>query len=399
MARFAYSGLTSDGKKARGEIDAKGPTEARDLLIARSVTPVSIRLAAKSLFSGSDALTDREASEISRDLSRFLKAGLPLVASIRALAVSGYSRKTRTLLEAAAREMETGIPLSDILFQQKGRVVHGLAGVVRVGEKTGRLGDALEDAARSFSLAAGFREQVSGALAYPALILTMVIGALVVFVTYVLPNLRPLFEGPGVKTPENIALLFRIADALNLVGPAVIVVILCVILLLALLPNFRRLAQSTLETLSFSKVAMGLSGLIVYAGIARRLSLGLSAGVTAPDALANAAAASSYQTVRAAGEKAVQQLSAGISLSRAISTLPGVPESFVNLARAGETAGRIAPAIREAADLLEQSARSRTDRMVALLAPAITIFTGAIVGLVVVTIFSGLTGIADGILE
>jgi general secretion pathway protein F len=399
MGQFAYAGRTGDGKMTRGTLQASSQQEARDILLGRSIIPLKIQPASPSLFQSRDALNDREAGEIARDLARFLKAGLPLVASLRALAVSGFSRRTRDLLESAATEMETGTPLSSVLARQSGRVVHALAGVIRVGEKTGRLGDALDTAASSFALAAGFKEQISSALAYPALVLSMVLGALIVFVAYVLPNLRPLFEGPGLTPPQGIATLFKIADALGIIGPIVAAVIIAIIAVVVLLPTMRRRFGAFIERLSFTKVGLGLAGLIVYAGVARRLALGVSAGVSAPDALSSSVAASSYGIVRSKGAIAVTNLAAGVSLSQALNSLPGVPGSLVNLARAGETAGRIAPAIKEAADLLEQSARTRTDRMVALLAPAVTIATGAIVGIVVVTIFSGLASIADGILQ
>jgi general secretion pathway protein F len=248
-------------------------------------------------------------------------------------------------------------------------------------------------------LAAGFREQVSSALAYPALVLTMVLGALGVFIGYVLPNLRPLFEGPGQVPPQGIATLFKIADALGFVGPIIFAGLGIIVLAMLLVPPIGQRGALLLERASFSKLGLGLGGLIVYAGVARRLALGVSAGVSTPDALSSAVSASSYASVRAAGAIGVNSMAAGVPLSGALSSLPGIPASLVNLARAGETAGRIAPALKEAADLLEQSARTRADRMVALLAPAVTIATGAIVGLVVVTIFSGLASIADGILQ
>jgi general secretion pathway protein F len=399
MGQFAFAGRTQDGKMARGVIQAGSLQEARDALMNRLIIPLDIKPAKNQLFQSRDALGDREAGEIARDLSRFLKAGLPLVASLRALASSGFSRKTRDMLEGAASDMEAGKPLSEVLSGHSGRVVQALAGVIKVGEKTGRLGEALENAASSFALAAGFREQVSSALAYPALVLTMVLGALTVFVAYVLPNLRPLFEGPGLTPPQGIATLFQIADVLGLIAPFGLATIILFVLLGIFVPAIRQRIGALVEKVSFTKVGLGLAGLIVYAGVARRLALGLSAGVSAPDALSNAVSASSYSSVRDAGLMAIKSMAAGVALSQALNSLPGVPGSLVNLARAGETAGRIAPAIKEAADLLEQSARTRADRMVALLAPAVTIATGGIVGLVVVTIFSGLASIADGILQ
>jgi general secretion pathway protein F len=399
MDQFAFSGRTSDGKMARGMLQAASIQDARDALLQRAIVPLAIKPRRASIFRSHEALSDREAGEIARDLARFLKAGLPLVASLRALASSGFSRKTRLMLESAATQMETGTPLSVIIAGQPGRVAQALGGVIRVGEKTGRLGEALENAASSFALAAGFREQVSSALAYPALVLTMVVGALGVFVGYVLPNLRPLFEGQGQTPPQGIATLFQIADALGIVGPIIFGCFASCVLLIVLVPNFRRHTTIALERLSFSRLGFGLASLMVYAGVARRLALGISAGVSAPEAMSGAVAASSYASVRNAGAVAVNSMAAGTSLSDALNTLPGVPSSLINLAQAGETAGRIAPAVKEAADLLEQSARTRADRMVALLAPAVTIATGAIVGVVVVTIFSGLASIADGILQ
>lgn len=399
MTAFAYSGRDYEGKAQKGIINAANVNAAKAEIMARKITPISIKEAKQAASFFERSLSDREAAEISRDLARFLKAGLPLVPSLKALTSSGLPKHLSIMLERAASEMEAGKSLSEALSSEKGRSAQSLVGVIRVGEKTGLLADGLEDASKSFVLTSDFKSQIASALAYPLLIIIMVIFALSIFILVVLPNLRPLFEGTDVAMPEGIGLIFKISDALVFAFPYFVGGCGIFAISYVLIGRFRLFLAKIFERLSFSKLGLGLANSLIYANIARRLALGLSVGVTAPDALKEAINSTSFNIVKAAGANCIKAVNLGTQLSGAISDLPGIPKSFVNLAKAGEAAGKLAPAIKEAAALLEQSTKTKAERISALLAPVITIFVGLIVGSIVIFIFSGLTSIADGILQ
>mgnify|MGYP001571713844 FL=1 len=399
MASFAFSGRDEQGKRQKGVVIAANIMAARSEITARRIIPITINESREENNIFEARMSDKEAAEIARDLARFLKAGLPLVPSIRALTNTGMPRRLNLMLERAASKMESGKALSEALCNEKGRSVQSLAGVIRVGEKTGLMAEGLEDAARSFTLTSEFKSQIASALAYPLLIVIMVIAALSIFITVVLPNLRPLFEGSDLAMPQGIGLVFKVSDFLSTSAPYALLAITGVLLAYILVKPFRNIVTVAFEKASFTPIGLGLANSLIYANVARRLSLGLSVGITAPEALREAIESSSYNIVKSSGAECIKAVTLGQQLSDAIRILPGIPSSFVNLARAGETAGKLAPAIKETAALLEQTTKTKAERISALLAPIITIFVGIIVGVIVIFIFSGLTSIADGILQ
>ena len=83
MALFRYEALNESGKKTSGAIDAETISDAKYKLLKQSIFLTKIEALS---FQKSKSLLNREGVlNFTRELSRLLKAGLPLYESLSAL--------------------------------------------------------------------------------------------------------------------------------------------------------------------------------------------------------------------------------------------------------------------------------------------------------------------------
>jgi general secretion pathway protein F len=83
----------------------------------------------------------------------------------------------------------------------------------------------------------------------------------------------------------------------------------------------------------------------------------------------------------------------GSALAGALEDYRIFDESLVNLVRVGERSGRLPEMLKSGADLAAEKGRDRIKRFIALLEPASILFIGAIIGVIVISMFTAIASI------
>ena len=84
--------------------------------------------------------------------------------------------------------------------------------MVKAGEAGGSLEVVLERLAENLERTQALRETVRSALQYPALVVLLAIGSLVILMTKVVPEFRPLFDDAGAALPVSTQVIIAISD-------------------------------------------------------------------------------------------------------------------------------------------------------------------------------------------
>lgn len=86
--------------------------------------------------------------------------------------------------------------------------------MVRSGEKTGKLNDALLQLANQIEKVASISGKLKSALIYPAMIMVVVIGVIFVMMTMVVPKLLEIFDNTS-DLPASTKILITLSDAMT----------------------------------------------------------------------------------------------------------------------------------------------------------------------------------------
>src|SRR5579885_159595 len=233
MPSYRYRGRNRMGELIEGRVEAANTGAVAAQLIDGGVTPLEITEAAaragavdRRIFKEQPTLTDLIL--FARQLYALLKAGVPIIQAMTGLVRSTRNAGLVEVLKDVQTQIESGRELSACLARHP-RVFSTLfVAVVRVGEKTGRLDDALWQLAQYLDLEKDTRERVKAALRYPAMVLIAIAVAMGILNVVVIPQFAALFARVNVELPLPTRILIGTSNLFVHYWPAMILGVLLI---------------------------------------------------------------------------------------------------------------------------------------------------------------------------
>ena len=402
MSGWRYEAIDRGGNAISGEMRADDAAAVvahlrRDGALPLSVTPAKhgfSRLLTAAV-TGGEALSHREITDLTRELATMLGAGQDLDRALRFLVETAPTRKARRVLTALRDEVRDGAAFATALSHHPRGFSRLYAGLVRAGEASGGLALTLERLADLMERERGLTTTIRSALIYPVLLLAAAIGAVVLLLTQVLPQFVPLFEQSGASLPSSTRFLIDAGDAVSEHG------ILALALLLAAGLSLRMMLRQRGPRLLFDRVKLtlpllgGLNREILAARLARTLGTLLDNRVSLVSALGITREVLGNEAGVIAFDHATESAKGGAGLSAPLAESGLFPARLIHLLRLGEETAQLGPMALRAAAIHEEQVRVITQRMVALLTPAITILMGAVIAGIVSSLLLAMLSLND----
>jgi len=153
------------------------------------------------LFRRGRPVSTEEFLVFNQELVALLKAGLPIVAGFDILLERQGNPRFRLILGDIREKLVSGVALSDA-FLSHGDVFPSLYGSsLKAGERSGEIEKVLRRYLTYQKILAGVRRKVVSALVYPAVLVCLSAGLIVVLMTYVIPKFVDFFAGFGAELP------------------------------------------------------------------------------------------------------------------------------------------------------------------------------------------------------
>ncbi len=403
MARFRFKAATAAGEVLEGEVDAPSRPLAVDRLRRKGHLPIRVEpligVGRDRLDRGAKRRTDRlparEVALLTRELATLLKAGLPLERSLALILEMTENAGLRRVIERLLQAIRGGSSLAQALEPERDRLPAIYVGMVSAGEAGGSLASVLARLADALEQAEALKETVRSALAYPALVLLVAIGSLVVLLTVVLPEFRPLFESSGAELPTSTAALIALGEGLSRYWWALV----CLVLLLGLaLSAHNRSPDGRIRRDRLLIAAPLIGDTVQKAEIARFCrTLGTLSdnGVPILDALRIAGDAIANRAIAEAIRSLGQHLRRGERMAPHLLRSRVFPRLAVQLVRVGEESGELSHMLLRIADIYDEEVKRSLQRLISMLVPAITIGLGLLVAGIVATMLSAILGAYD----
>ncbi|MER8583610.1 type II secretion system F family protein, partial [Mesorhizobium sp. M1423] len=213
MPAFAYRAYLVDGTRESGVLDASTKQDAARKLAQQGrrsyhLAPVD---GARQLIRlpGRGSLTFARRVDLSRlfsELSVLLNAGFTVDRALSAV-ISGEGNHTRRRQLQSVLDLTTGgRPIAEAFASLPG-ITSDVAALLASGERSGKMAFICQRLADTFEAKAKRRAAIVEALTYPAFLLVVMSGALVILATVLVPALEPIFEGSSAAKPFTMKLL------------------------------------------------------------------------------------------------------------------------------------------------------------------------------------------------
>lgn len=142
-----------------------------------------------------------ETAMFMRELATALQAGLPLVQSLRTLGRQGRSGGRQEMLESLIHAVEHGRSLSDAMAAWGKPFGDLTVNLTRAGEVSGRLGDVMMQTAELLDRDMKLRRSILGATLYPMILFVLIVCAIIVIVTWIVPQILSGLGGLTIELP------------------------------------------------------------------------------------------------------------------------------------------------------------------------------------------------------
>jgi general secretion pathway protein F len=206
MPVFEYKGLNKAGKNVRGTIDSDNARNARAKLKKDGIFVTDIkdktRTEAKhntGRATGSVAIN--EVANLTRQLATLLKAGIPLVDSLIAVADQMENPILKVAVSDIKNQVNEGSTLHKALAKYPNIFSHIFITMCEAGEATGTLDTILIRLAEFTEAQNALVSKVRAAVLYPIIMTVFLVAMLGVIFIFVVPKMTSIFESAEMELP------------------------------------------------------------------------------------------------------------------------------------------------------------------------------------------------------
>jgi type IV pilus assembly protein PilC len=330
-------------------------------------------------FSRAEKVSGQDFLLFNTQLKTLLHAGMPLAQSLDLLKDQQTSPHFRALLEKVHQQVTTGVALSDA-FLALGDIFPRLyANSLRAGERTGELEQVIDRFVEYQRLVEAVRKKIIAALTYPAVLVTLAIGLVIILMTYVIPSFSDFY----VQFETELPLPTRIViGAANVMKNNLLLIVAGIIVGWYALRVWRSSPRGRLVTDRW-KLRLPLIGrlthLFALSQFTRSLAILLGGGTPMVPALETASTSVSNSHISELFLGCVQEVQEGRPLSDALADTRQAPDMALAMIRVGESTGALPEMLSHTSDFFDESIDFTLGRVVTLIEPLILVMMGIVV--------------------
>src|SRR5437868_3877516 len=236
MAQFSYKARRRSGEVVEGILDVADRSAALVQIERLGLFPVMVDAAKGAAIAAAERSAGRkvdwkaqlppwartflsrkrkpklqELATFTQQLANLLNSGMPLTVALNSMTHLESKGISADVSRELRQDVMEGRSLSDAMAKQP-RIFSDLyINMVRAGESSGALVEVLRRMADHFERFAQVQTKFTSALVYPAFVLTVGVGIMFFFMTYMLPKFMTIFQGLNVDLPVMTQMLIGIS--------------------------------------------------------------------------------------------------------------------------------------------------------------------------------------------
>ncbi|MDP1661120.1 MAG: type II secretion system F family protein [Phycisphaerales bacterium] len=352
---------------------------------------------ATNVFGGRASVSLQDTASFIRELATALSAGLPLMSALKTLARSGRSAAQQTMLRHLIDRVEQGSSLAEACKSYGKPFDALLINLIKAGEVSGKLPEVLHQAADLLEKSLAMRRSIVSATIYPAMLAVLILSAVVIATTYIVPRILKTLESNKVQLPWTTQIIKTFADFMGSYWWVVIGVIILGVLAFA---RARANPVSRYAMDRFVLKAPLMGPMLTEAAVARftrTLGTLVQAGLPVLGALRLTAATITNTAMKKAVLEVCEKVAGGKTIADPLEKTGYFPPLLVQIVSLGERSGKLPELLTNAANSLEERTEIRVKVFTEALRPLLVIVMALIAAFVIVSILSALLALQDSL--
>jgi type IV pilus assembly protein PilC len=397
---FAFRAMDLSGAASAGELEAESKAQVSEQLRQRGLivldvsekrSPVNI----EDFFKRWQSVDMRELAVFSRQFATLVASGMPMLRTLHTLEEQTQDDAIREATAGVCADVEAGSTLEQAMERHPKVFDRLFRAMVRAGEESGRLEEALDRIAFHVEKTDALRRQVKSAMMYPALIFGFAVVVLVGIVMFVIPVFANIFkelaeehpgEDSGLPAPTQLCV-----SASNLLTGYWFVLIPGLAIAFFLFFKWKKTEKGkemwdrfllripfkigdVIQKVALARWSRTFAG-SVSSGVPMLQSIKLT-GETAGNIVVEKAMSDVYASVKRGG-----------SLAGPIEDNEIFPPMVGHMVAVGEETGQLEHMLSKIADFYEAEVDAKVKALTALIEPLMIVFVGGMVGFIVIAMY------------
>lgn len=335
---------------------------------------------------------------LAKHLSLMVKAGMPIVSSLRLVRKQITSRGFSKILDRVINDVENGQFLSVSFSQFKNVFGELFINIIKIGEMSGTLAENLDYLANELKKAQQLRSKTISALMYPIIILIATVGITGAIVFFVLPKILPIFSSLRVELPLSTKILIAVSHFLFnyylwIIG-GIVVLIVALILLMRIQITRYYVHRFLIFLPLVKKIVIGLN----MTTFTRTCGLLLKSGTKIIEALTITSDVISNEVYKKELHAIALEVEKGGSLHSYFENRPSLfPPIITRMIEVGETTGKLDVNLFYLAEFYEEDVDEFLKNLSTILEPLLLVAMGLVVGFVAISIVTPIYNITQGL--
>lgn len=337
--------------------------------------------------------TKEENARLFRELAMLLHAGLGVAESLYLLSEEA-EEKEAALLTSMGRAMDDGTALSEAMTAFSAFDT----GMVRTGEQTGRLEEALEALAEHYEQQQRIAHLLKTALVYPCTVLALMLVVIGVLLIQVLPVFDSVYASLGSGLTGIAGGLLRLGELLQRALPVILILLLAAALFGLVFSLWGAFRQKVTARWRKNFGDRGVLKNFNNARVAQALAMGLQSGMLPEEALALACTlVADVPEASRRCETAVTQMKNGADLALALSKAQLISPAVARMLSVGLRGGNGDSVMAQIAEKMAEEATQDLEDRIAKIEPLLVTGASVLVGMILLSVMLPLMNIMSTI--
>ena len=395
MTVYTYKATDKNGKYVEGDISASDYKAAIQQIRKLNYFPVKVSEGkGSSKFSFGMTLSRpswgspiplKDLMTLTQQLATLVDSGLTLDDGLSTLVKLSETEKTRSVLADIRKQVHAGSSFADALAEHPKVFSKLYVNMIRAGEAGGILGEALSRLALFMEKSVELKNSIRSAMVYPA-ILTLVGGtAVIVLITFVIPQFSKLFEEMGAALPLPTQIMLGLSSLIIDYWPALILGFT------GFIAAFNLYLRTNSGRLKWDGMLLKLPlfGPLIQKIEVSRFSLTLAtllkSGVPILQAMEIVRSIIINRVISDSIIVIQQALKKGQGLSGPLQKAGVFPPMAVHMITVGETSGALDKMLTKVSNTYDKEVEQSIKQVISLIEPMMILFMAVVIGFIVVS--------------
>ncbi len=392
--KYKYTARNKNGELENGELEINSEHELAEYLRNKGLLLTSAEIIGqkkknKTKFSWPlfNRVKTVEKVFFTQNLQVMVKAGLSVSLALKTLAQQTNNKSFRDILMDLHARVDKGNTLADSMANYPKVFPEVFINMIRAGEKSGKLEEVLLQLTTQLRKSHALIAKVRGALTYPVVVITAMIGIGIAMMVLVIPKITGIFEEVNATLPLPTRILMSTSDFMIAHGPILAVAFIVLAIIFWRIIHTKKGSFIWHGFLLKMPIIAPILRKINLAKYARTFSSLIKTDIPVVQSFQITASTLSNSHYRQVVEEAAEKVKKGIQIAAILGEYPKLfPPLVVQMISVGEETGTIDTILDELANFYEEDVDRTMSNLTTILEPILILILGAGVGGLAVSI-------------